>query len=148
MTDYGAKKFDVYFGTDPDDDNGLIKCGHQISVKIDPQAQQNSQDTSDGSIQMVNRMNESVDVTFEGLDFAQNEEEFLALQQMIEINKIVPIGIIVSQNRFKNGKEYIKRQVFYDGTVVPSESWSPGDDWQRSLPVKFSKQDPSKIIML
>ena len=148
MAAYGSETFDVYFGTDLDDPQGLIKCGHDTNVSIDPQANQKTVDTSDGSVNLINRRNKSVKVVFEKLDFAANEEEYLALQEMIEINKRIPICTITSQMRWQDNTEYIKKQTFFEGTVVPSEKWQADSDWQMTLTVNFDKQEPTQAIRL
>ena len=148
MAAYGSEAFEVYFGTVLSDSTPLIKCGDQINVDVEPQANQSSIDTSDGTRNLINKRNESSQLKFERLDFPEDINQYNALQNMIEVDKRIAVCTITSSMRFQNGQEYLKKQTFLDGVVVPSESWSASDDWKQTLTVNFNKALVTEAIPL
>ena len=148
MALYGNESFDVYFAPPLNSPIGLLKVGDQISVDIEPQAKSNSVDTSDGTRNLINKNDKSNQVKFERLDFPPNNEEHLALQDMIEINRFIPSCTITSRMRYQDEVEYLAIKSFFDGVIVPSEKWTPGDSWRQNLTVNFDKRDPDEFILI
>jgi len=148
MGAYGSETFDVYVGTSIFDSTPLIKCGDQIKVDISPQVNKSNVDTSDGTRNLINKRNESSEVKFERLDYSEGMDHYLTLQEMIEVDKRIAVATITSLMRFQDDQEYLKKQTFLDGVVVPSESWGASDDWRQTLTVSFNKALVTQAIPL
>jgi len=140
MVDYGDVDFKVFFEG--------IEVGDHTSVSIERITSSNNTVTSSGTRNRKNRKSTGVTVTFDGLDFAEDEEKYLAVREMILIRERIEECVIQGQKRWQNGQEYLDPKTFLSGSVDVSESWGVDDDWTRSITVTFDKRiinDPIKL---
>nr|WP_302577940.1 hypothetical protein [Methanobrevibacter arboriphilus] len=140
MVDYGDVGFAVTFEG--------IEVGDHTSVSIEPIVTSSNTTTSSGVRNRKNKKASGFTVTFEGLDFAEDEKKYLAIRDMILKRQRIEECTISSQKRWQNGVEYIESTNYISGTVDVSRTWGVDDDWTRTITVNFDKEvlnDPIKL---
>jgi len=140
MVDYGDVDFKVTFeGTE---------VGDHTSVSIERVTSSNQTITSSGTRNRKNRRSTGVTVTFDMLDFAEDQEKYLIVRDMLLIRQRIETATISSQKRWQNGQEYVEQKTFLSGSVDVSDSWGVDDDWTRSVTVNFDEMILNEPILL
>lgn len=140
MVDYGSEEFLVSFEG--------YNVGDQISVSIEEVTTTGNITTSNGVRNRKNRKATGVTVKFEHLDFAENEEIYFAIKDMLLVRQRVESCTVMCQKRLQNGREYIESTTYLSGSVDVSDSWGLDDDWKRSTTVNFDKKVINDPIFL
>jgi hypothetical protein len=127
MVNYGAKDFKVFF-----DD---IEVGDHVDFSAEPMKSVSNKETSSGVRNIKNDENKGQTLSFNGLDFANDEETYMKVREMVIVNGYIENIVVQSTRRWQNGQEFIESFLFKSNSVIPTRNWSVTDDWTRALSV-------------